>query len=145
MFLNLESLEFFCLPDNYRIVDSSLDDILFVLQPIFSVQDIKALDKNEKLSIALNGEEVFNKDCYSVPRWRWWIRRETKSCLSSFTGTKYLPGVIGLNNIKANDYCNVILQALSVVIPLRDFMMRDENYKHTKRPPGDNMFLIVQR
>jgi hypothetical protein len=22
----------------------------------------------------------------------------------------YLPGIVGLNNIKANDYCNVILQ-----------------------------------
>ncbi|XP_003746510.1 U4/U6.U5 tri-snRNP-associated protein 2 [Galendromus occidentalis] len=114
VFLNLESLEFFCLPDNYRIVDSSLEDILFVLQPRFSAEDIKALDKNEKLSIALDG-------------------------------TKYLPGVIGLNNIKANDYCNVILQALSVVVPLRDFMIRDENYKDIKRPPGDTMFLIVQR
>jgi hypothetical protein len=25
-------------------------------------------------------------------------------------GTMYLPGIVGLNNIKANDYCNVILQ-----------------------------------
>lgn len=25
-------------------------------------------------------------------------------------GTLYLPGIVGLNNIKANDYCNVILQ-----------------------------------
>lgn len=22
----------------------------------------------------------------------------------------YMPGIVGLNNIKANDYCNVILQ-----------------------------------
>lgn len=25
-------------------------------------------------------------------------------------GTLYLPGIVGLNNIKANDYCNVVLQ-----------------------------------
>jgi hypothetical protein len=25
-------------------------------------------------------------------------------------GTLYVPGIIGLNNIKANDYCNVVLQ-----------------------------------
>lgn len=25
-------------------------------------------------------------------------------------GTMYMPGIVGLNNIKANDYCNVILQ-----------------------------------
>lgn len=24
--------------------------------------------------------------------------------------TMYMPGIVGLNNIKANDYCNVILQ-----------------------------------
>lgn len=27
-------------------------------------------------------------------------------------GTMYMPGIVGLNNIKANDYCNVILQVL---------------------------------
>jgi hypothetical protein len=25
-------------------------------------------------------------------------------------GTMYLPGIVGLNNIKENDYCNVVLQ-----------------------------------
>ena len=28
----------------------------------------------------------------------------------SIHGDTYLPGIVGLNNIKANDYCNVILQ-----------------------------------
>ncbi|OQR71266.1 U4/U6.U5 tri-snRNP-associated protein 2 isoform 1, partial [Tropilaelaps mercedesae] len=113
-YFQLESLEFFCLPDNYRVVDSALDDILCVLQPRFSPQEIKELDKTEKRSIALDG-------------------------------TRYLPGIVGLNNIKANDYCNVILQALSAVAPLRNYMLRDENYNNIKRPPGDTMFPIVQR
>ena len=30
----------------------------------------------------------------------------------AFDGTTYLPGIVGMNNIKANDYCNVILQVL---------------------------------
>lgn len=25
-------------------------------------------------------------------------------------GSLYMPGIVGLNNIKANDYCNVVLQ-----------------------------------
>lgn len=25
-------------------------------------------------------------------------------------GSMYSPGIVGMNNIKANDYCNVILQ-----------------------------------
>ena len=43
-------------------------------------------------------------------------------------GTEYMPGLIGLNNMKANDYVNVILQALIRISPLRDFFLRRENY-----------------
>lgn len=30
----------------------------------------------------------------------------------AYDGTTYLPGIVGLNNIKANDYANVVLQVL---------------------------------
>ncbi|CAJ0823292.1 6972_t:CDS:10 [Entrophospora sp. SA101] len=36
---------------------------------------------------------------------------------------KYLPGFVGLNNVKANDYVNVIIQALAHIPPLRDYFM----------------------
>jgi U4/U6.U5 tri-snRNP-associated protein 2 len=35
----------------------------------------------------------------------------------------YLPGYVGLNNIKANDYLNVIVHSLLHVPPLRDFLL----------------------
>ena len=35
----------------------------------------------------------------------------------------YLPGVMGLNNIKNNDGMNVVFQALTHVRPLRDFFL----------------------
>lgn len=36
---------------------------------------------------------------------------DVKSKLAiAYDGSSYLPGVIGLNNIKANDYCNVVFQ-----------------------------------
>merc|ERR1719510_1050989 len=57
----------------------------------------------------------------------------------------YLPGIVGLNNIKANDYCNVVLQALSHVTPIRNYFLNEDNYKSVKRPPGDISFLLVQR
>ncbi|KAG8224993.1 hypothetical protein J437_LFUL006004 [Ladona fulva] len=79
VFLNLHTLKFYCLPDNYEIIDSSLDDIKYVLNPTFTQEQIDALDVSDKLSRAIDG-------------------------------TMYLPGIVGLNNIKANDYCNVILQ-----------------------------------
>ncbi|XP_044860033.1 U4/U6.U5 tri-snRNP-associated protein 2, partial [Mauremys mutica] len=114
VFLNLHTLKFYCLPDNYEIIDSSLEDITYVLKPTFTKQQITNLDKQAKLSRA-------------------------------YDGTTYLPGIVGLNNIKANDYANAVLQALSNVPPLRNYFLEEENYKNIKRPPGDIMFLLVQR
>lgn len=114
VFLNLHTLRFYCLPDNYEIIDSSLDDIKYVLNPTFTSEQIGSMDTSDKLSRAIDG-------------------------------TMYLPGIVGLNNIKANDYCNVILQALSHVTPLRNYFLREINYARVKRPPGDSSFLLVQR
>ncbi|KAK3727510.1 hypothetical protein QZH41_018373, partial [Actinostola sp. cb2023] len=121
VFLNLHTLKFYCLPDNYEVIDSSLDDIKYVLNPTFTKEDIKLMDTSAKMSRA-------------------------------FDGTTYLPGnnkpcdcVVGLNNIKANDYLNVILQAFAFVPPIRNFFLREENYKNIKRPSGDIMFPLVQR
>lgn len=36
-------------------------------------------------------------------------------------------------------------QALSHVTPLRDFFLRESNYSHVKRLPGDSSYLLVQR
>ena len=43
-------------------------------------------------------------------------------------GSDYMPGLIGLNNIKNTDFVNVILQALARVPPLRDFFLIEQNY-----------------
>ncbi|KAJ8963765.1 hypothetical protein NQ314_005398 [Rhamnusium bicolor] len=114
VFLNLQTLKFYCLPDNYEIIDSSLDDIKYVLNPTFTEDHIRNLDSSTKLSRAIDG-------------------------------SLYTPGIVGLNNIKANDYCNVVLQALSHVTPLRNYFLREENYSKVKRPPGDSAYLLVQR
>ncbi|OLL23785.1 putative mRNA-splicing protein ubp10 [Neolecta irregularis DAH-3] len=42
------------------------------------------------------------------------------------TNKKYLPGFVGLNNIKQNDYLNVVIQALTRVTPLRNFCMLED-------------------
>uniref|UniRef100_A0AC34QND0 UBP-type domain-containing protein n=1 Tax=Panagrolaimus sp. JU765 TaxID=591449 RepID=A0AC34QND0_9BILA len=73
VFLNLTTLKFYCLPENYEIIDPSLEDIQYVLKPSYTPEDIKLMDKNTKMSLA-------------------------------FDNTKYYPGIVGLNNIKANDY-----------------------------------------
>jgi len=114
VFLNLETKKFYCLPDNYEIIDPSLADIVYVLNPTYTLDYIKKLDTS--------GKEV-----------------------RSIHGDTYLPGIVGLNNIKANDYCNVILQALSHVKPIRNYFLDESNYSGIKRKPGDISFLVVQR
>lgn len=116
VFLNLHNLKFYCLPDNYEIIDSSLDDIKYLLNPTFN-----------------DGETIAQLDSAANKSSR------------TIDGQLYYPGVVGLNNIKFNDYCNVVLQALTHVKPLRDYFLREQNYASIKRPPGDSIFNLVQR
>eukprot|EP00803_Ostreobium_quekettii_P000247 evm.model.scf_77.7 EVM.evm.TU.scf_77.7 scf_77:133904-141766(+) len=95
MFMKLENGRVHCLPDNYEVIDRSLDDIRHVLNPKFSKQDIRQLDQEVKWSRALDG-------------------------------TEYMPGLVGLNNMKSNDYANVILQLLARVTPIRDYFLMPE-------------------
>lgn len=114
VFLNLDTKKFYCLPDNYQVLDQSLEDIVYVLNPTFSTEHISLMDANVKLSRA-------------------------------YDSSTYLPGIVGLNNIKENDYCNVVLQALSHVSPLRNYFMQEQNYANIPREPGDMSRLLVQR
>lgn len=41
-------------------------------------------------------------------------------------GKEYVPGYVGMNNIKENDYLNVVVQALSHVSPLRNFFLLED-------------------
>uniref|UniRef100_A0A5K3F6Y6 ubiquitinyl hydrolase 1 n=1 Tax=Mesocestoides corti TaxID=53468 RepID=A0A5K3F6Y6_MESCO len=116
VFLNLETHRFYCLPDNYEIVDGSLEDITYLLNPVFQNHVIAKLDTNANMVRAYNG-------------------------------LAYYPGFVGLNNIKANDYCNVILQLLSHISPLRDFFLCPENYQEQikRAAAGDHLTLLVHR
>ncbi|KAJ9130040.1 Cysteine proteinase [Coniochaeta hoffmannii] len=44
----------------------------------------------------------------------------------TLSGKPYVPGFVGMNNIKENDYLNVIVQALSHVAPLRNFFLLED-------------------
>ncbi|KCV68816.1 hypothetical protein H696_04233 [Fonticula alba] len=95
VFLHLETLKFYCLPDDYEIIDSSLDDIKSQLRPVFRSEDVAALQST--------GQRRPAKDLY---------------------GHEYMPGFIGLNNMtNTNDYANVVIQMLAHVPPLRDFFL----------------------
>ncbi|KAI9149291.1 putative U3 small nucleolar RNA-associated protein [Paramyrothecium foliicola] len=47
-------------------------------------------------------------------------------------GKEYTPGFVGMNNIKENDYLNVIVQALAHVSPLRNFLLMEDFSKNAE-------------
>uniref|UniRef100_A0A7S0R5S7 Ubiquitinyl hydrolase 1 n=1 Tax=Chlamydomonas leiostraca TaxID=1034604 RepID=A0A7S0R5S7_9CHLO len=98
MFMKLDNGKVYCLPDNYEVVDRSLDDVRYVLNPRFTPADVARLDKDVTWARALDG-------------------------------TEYMPGLVGLNNMKRNDYANVIIQVLARIAPIRDFFLIPDNYK----------------
>lgn len=53
------------------------------------------------------------------------IDREEKTAWN-LGGKNYIPGFIGMNNIKDNDYFNVVVQALSHIPPLRNYFMLED-------------------
>jgi len=59
---------------------------------------------------------------------------KNKQWARALDGSDYLPGMVGLNNIKENDFVNVIIQSLMRVTPLRDFFLIPENYSACKSP-----------
>lgn len=59
VFLNLETHRFYCLPDNYEIIDSSLEDIIYLLNPTFTVKQIRAMDTDAKLVRAYNSNTYY--------------------------------------------------------------------------------------
>ncbi|KAL3344773.1 hypothetical protein AABB24_023956 [Solanum stoloniferum] len=103
VFINLRTEKVYCLPDGYEVIDPSLDDIIHVLNPRFTQEQVKQLDKSRHWSRALDGSD-------------------------------YLPGTVGLNNIKETDFVNVTIQSLMRVTPLRNFFLIPENYQHNRSP-----------
>lgn len=82
----------YVLPDGYPVFDPSLEDIAFVLHPTFAAEAVSTLSSPSHL----------NKISFDL------------------ANKPYLPGYVGLNNIKHNDHMNVIILALTHVPSLRD-------------------------
>jgi U4/U6.U5 tri-snRNP-associated protein 2 len=60
-------------------------------------------------------------------------------------GSVYYPGVVGLNNIKNNDYINAVVHSLAHVRPLRDFFLLEENYRDVRTSPPRRPPVSLQR
>ena len=92
VYVNMETKKVYVLPEGYEVHNKSLEDIKYVVDPKFTEEDVKRLDKVPKESTDLSNK-------------------------------RYRPGYIGMNNIKANDYLNVVVQTLAHVAPIRNFFL----------------------
>lgn len=81
------------LPEGYQVSDPSLQDIISVLNPRYNTPQVSQLSL------------LPSKPAYTL------------------NAQPYSPGYIGLNNIGANDYMNVIIHLLLHIPPIRDFFL----------------------
>ncbi|OQO07705.1 hypothetical protein B0A48_07402 [Cryoendolithus antarcticus] len=95
VYINMGTKKVYVLPEGYEVKSTGLEDIKVVVDPKFTADEVKALDRQKQ------------------PAW-------------DLAGRKYIPGYVGLNNIKANDYLNVVIQSLAHVAPLRNFCMLED-------------------
>jgi len=114
VFINLQTLSVYVLPDGYEVKHSSLDDIKYVLKPTFTKEEVAKLDTNTKYSYDLHNK-------------------------------KYLPGFVGLNNIKANDYVNVIIQALIHIPPIRNYFILNTTESNTSSQLVERFGALVRK
>ncbi|KAL2887822.1 putative mRNA-splicing protein ubp10 [Ceratocystis lukuohia] len=96
VFINMRTQKVYVLPEGYEVTSKSLDDIKFVSSPHYQRSEVAMLDRKPATSWTYGGDKA------------------------------YTPGFVGMNNIKQNDYVNVVVQALSHVPPLRNFFLLED-------------------
>lgn len=85
---------------------------VYCLPEMYEVQDRSFSDIQYVLDPTFTKEEAEKVEYASA-----WCR--------ALDGSEYMPGLVGLNNMRANDYANVIYQALNRVLPIRThFLIR---------------------
>ena len=117
VYINMQTKRVYVLPEGYEVKSKSLDDIKFVVDPRLSKEEVAQLDKEAKDAWDLSGKKY--RPGMVGP-----------SSLGSGGWLTFGLGFVGMNNIKENDYFNVIIQTLSHVPPLRNyFMLEDLSFK----------------
>ncbi|KAI1188824.1 hypothetical protein F5B17DRAFT_393983 [Nemania serpens] len=104
---------FHALEDGHHVFINMETQKVYVLPEGYEVRS-KTLDDIKYVSDPrYTREEVMDLD--RKPRTAW-----------TLDGKQYTPGYVGMNNIKENDYLNVVVQALSHVGPLRNFLLLED-------------------
>ncbi|KAK5662988.1 hypothetical protein OQA88_6402 [Cercophora sp. LCS_1] len=104
---------FHALDENHHVFINMGTQKVYVLPEGYEVNS-KSLDDIKYVSDPrYTKQEVMELD--RRPRTSW-----------TLAGKKYTPGFVGMNNIKENDYLNVIVQSLSHVAPLRNYLLLED-------------------
>lgn len=104
VFINMETQKVYVLPEGYEVKSKSLDDIKYVSDPRYTKREVMELDRQR------------------TDRPKSW----------TLGGKEYTPGFVGMNNIKENDYLNVVVQALAHVPPLRNYLLLEDFSKKSE-------------
>jgi U4/U6.U5 tri-snRNP-associated protein 2 len=147
VFINLQNKKAYCLPDDYEIEDSSLDDVKVLFRVLFfAVANTDPDFFGRCLAVStcmvyllahLGRSHNFSGQKYLDPQ----LPKETIASLDknvvlnrTLDGKQYICGVVGLNNINAHDHINTVLQALAHLPAFRDFWLNPSNYLSVHMP-----------
>ncbi|KAL6768399.1 hypothetical protein ACKKBF_B39020 [Auxenochlorella protothecoides x Auxenochlorella symbiontica] len=97
------------------------DGKVYCLPDMYQVVDRSLADIQYVLSPTFMDAEVARLDTAVT-----WAR--------ALDGTEFMPGLVGLNNMKRNDYANVVIQTLVRIVPIRDYFLRTQNYEACRSP-----------
>ncbi|KAG7128925.1 mRNA-splicing protein ubp10 like [Verticillium longisporum] len=104
---------FHALDEDHHVYINMQTQNVYVLPEGYEVKS-KSLDDIKYVSDPrYTKQEVMELDRRAQPAW-------------TLAGKEYAPGFVGMNNLKENDYLNVILQALSHVVPLRNYFLLED-------------------
>lgn len=96
------------LEEQHHVYISLTDCTIWCLPDNYEVEDASLNDVKYNLQPHFTPELIGRLDSLSA---------------RALDGTEYLPGCLGLNNLKRTDFVNVALQALCRVKPIRDFCL----------------------
>lgn len=104
---------FHSLDENHHVYINAATARVYVLPEGYEVHNSTLDDIKYVVNPTFTKEEVARLD------------REYRVCWD-LMGRKYVPGFVGLNNIKQNDYLNVVVHALAHVLPIRNYFMLEK-------------------
>ncbi|KAL1958764.1 hypothetical protein VTO42DRAFT_3883 [Malbranchea cinnamomea] len=101
---------FHALEEGHHVFINMETKRVYVLPEGYEVKSKSLDDIKYVIDPSYTKEEVMKLDKTVIDAW-------------DLSGKRYRPGYIGMNNIKANDYLNVIVQVLAHVRPIRNFFL----------------------